>query len=136
VSDGDTVSVMNDGGSARVRLNGIDCPESGQDFGARAKQFTSGLVFGKEVRVEWEKKDRYGRMLGTVYAGPTNVCEALVENGLAWHFVKYSDDKTLNKLEAKARKAGAGLWSMPNPVPPWEFRKNRRKASERDAGEK
>lgn len=126
VSDGDTVSVMKDGASAKVRLNGIDCPESGQDFGARAKQFTSGLVFGQDVNVVWEKKDRYERILGTVYVGSTNVCEALVENGLAWHFIRYSDDKTLRKLEARARKAEAGLWSSRNPVPPWDFRKQKR----------
>ena len=104
-ADGDTISVMLDGAAAKVRLNGIDCPESSQDFGTKAKQFTSGLAFGKDVRVAWSKKDRYGRILGTVFVGEKNVCEALVENGMAWHYVKYSDDKRLSKLEAEARKA-------------------------------
>jgi len=126
VSDGDTVSVMKDGAAAKVRLNGIDCPESGQDFGSKAKQFTSGLVFGKAVRVEWKEKDRYGRLLGTVYVGPRNVCESLVEKGLAWHYVKYSNDETLARLEKKARAAKAGIWSVPDPSPPWEFRNKKR----------
>ena len=136
VSDGDTVSVMKDGAAAKVRLNGIDCPESGQDFGARAKQFTSGFVFGKDVKVVWEEKDRYGRLLGTVYVGTVNVCEALVEKGLAWHYVKYSDDKRLHKLESVAKKAGVGVWSRTDPMPPWDFRKKKRDASGRGAGRK
>jgi len=46
VCDGDTITVLNNGHADRVRLNGIDCPEKGQDFDARAKQFTSDLCFG------------------------------------------------------------------------------------------
>ena len=49
VTDGDTISVMRDGRSVRVRLEGIDCPERGQDFGQRAKQFTSDMAFGKDA---------------------------------------------------------------------------------------
>jgi endonuclease YncB( thermonuclease family) len=46
VCDGDTITVLNNGHTDRVRLNGIDCPEKGQDFGARAKQLTSDLCYG------------------------------------------------------------------------------------------
>jgi endonuclease YncB( thermonuclease family) len=51
VSDGDSITVMKAGRAEKIRLEGIDCPELGQDFGNRAKQFTSALVFGKEVQV-------------------------------------------------------------------------------------
>jgi micrococcal nuclease len=47
VCDGDTITVLNNGHAEALRLNGIDCPEKGQDFGARAKQLTSDLCFGK-----------------------------------------------------------------------------------------
>ncbi len=73
--------------AVKVRLNGIDCPEATQDFGTKAEHFTSGLAFGRDVRVAWSKKDRYGRILGTVYKGDRNVCEALVASGMAWHYV-------------------------------------------------
>ncbi len=126
VTDGDTILVMLYEAAMKVRLNGIDCPEFSQDFGTKAKQFTLGLAFGKDARLEWSKKDRYGRILGTFYAGEKNVCEALVASGMAWHYVKYSDGKRRSKLEAEARTAKAGVWSMPNPVPPWEFRKQKR----------
>ena len=50
----------------RIRLDGIDCPETGTDFSQRAKQFTSDLVFGKQVRIEGKERDRYGRLVGRV----------------------------------------------------------------------
>ena len=67
VSDGDTITVL-DGQKRqhKVRLNGIDAPESSQDFGSRAKQSLSDLVFGKTVTITSRKKDKYGRTLGTV----------------------------------------------------------------------
>ena len=49
VADGDTITVLRDRQPVRIRLNGIDAPESGQPFGTRAKQFTSNLAFGKVV---------------------------------------------------------------------------------------
>jgi len=52
VSDGDTISVMREGRAVKIRLNGIDCPEKGQDFGAKAKSFTSDACFGKPVTVK------------------------------------------------------------------------------------
>ena len=88
VADGDTISVMRDGRSVRVRLEGIDCPESGQDFGQRAKQFTSDLTFGKEVIVDVRDVDRYGRLVARVYVGGEDVSVALVDAGLAWHYTQ------------------------------------------------
>ncbi len=67
VSDGDTITVLDDQKRQyKVRLDGIDAPESSQDFGSRAKQSLSDLVFGKTVTVISSKKDRYGRTLGKV----------------------------------------------------------------------
>src|SRR5256886_10073124 len=66
VSDGDTISVMHNGKAERIRLSGIDCPEKGQAFGQRAKQFTSALVFGKDVTVQVLGHDKYGRTIGEV----------------------------------------------------------------------
>src|SRR5262249_54599095 len=63
VIDGDTISVMRDGTPVRVRLADIDCPERGQDFSQRAKEFTSDQVFGKVVDVRVQDVDRYGRLV-------------------------------------------------------------------------
>lgn len=61
ITDGDTIRVTRDDRSIPVRLNGIDCPEKGQPFGTRAKQFTADLAFGKTVTVQVRDTDRYGR---------------------------------------------------------------------------
>lgn len=49
---------MHDGQAEQIRLLGIDCPEKRQPFGTRAKEFASGLVFGQEVPVYGDKRDR------------------------------------------------------------------------------
>jgi micrococcal nuclease len=101
----------------------------GQDFGNRAKKFVSDLVFGKQVRVVKMDIDRYDRVVGMVYVGDVNVNEALVKNGLAWVYQRYCKISICSSwlaLEAQARAAKTGLWSHPNPVAPWEYRRNQR----------
>ena len=67
VYDGDTITVLSGNTQHMIRLEGIDTPESKQPFGSKAKQAISRMVFGKQVKVVWKKKDRYGRTLGHVY---------------------------------------------------------------------
>jgi endonuclease YncB( thermonuclease family) len=126
VHDGDDITVLRDGYPEKVRLYGIDCPELGQDFGTKAKKTTSELCFGKTVTVKVREYDRYGRTIGIVILpGNINLSEALVSKGMAWWYREYApDSKRLAELEKNARKAKVGLWSHPNPIPPWEFRRN------------
>src|SRR5439155_20497434 len=86
VIDGDTIDVLRNGRAVRIRLEGIDCPERGQDFGSRAKQFTSGLVFGKTVTVKVKERDRYGRLVARVVVDGKDVSEELPKTGVAWQF--------------------------------------------------
>lgn len=126
ITDGDTIIVITENQQQiKIRLDGIDCPESKQDFGTSAKQAVSELCFGKQVKVVYSSKDRYGRILGTVYIGNKNVNKELLRMGLAWHYIQFNNDKELAKLEQEARNKKIGLWSHPNPIPPWEFRKKR-----------
>lgn len=123
VADGDTITVLDGTTQVRVRLNGIDCPERRQAFGARAKQLTSQLVFGKTVTVRPFGMDRYGRVLGEVVLADGRVLSReLVAAGMAWHYTRYSKDETLARLEREAREGRVGLWSEAGPVAPWEFR--------------
>ncbi len=115
----------------KIRLEGIDCPEGGQDFSKRAKQFTSDLVFGKLVTVKVTDVDRSRRLVGRVTVDGKDVCLGLVKAGLAWHFKKYSKDPVLAEAEIQARAAKVGLWSHPSPIPPWDWRKERRVTSTR-----
>ncbi len=109
--------------SVKVRLYGIDAPESKQAFGNRAKQENSELVFGKVVRVEVVGKDRYGRSVGRVFVAEVDVNLEMVRRGFAWWYRTYAKkDVALATAEAEAKNAGRGLWADKAPVPPWEFR--------------
>ncbi|MEN9582310.1 MAG: hypothetical protein RL641_264 [Candidatus Parcubacteria bacterium] len=129
VHDGDTINVLNnDLQETKIRLEGIDCPELGQPFGMKAKQFVSDLCFNKNVRIDSKGKDRYGRTLAWVYSeSGTCINLMLVENGLAWHFKKYSKDPYLASAELKARKLKINIWTELNPIAPWDFRHHKSK---------
>src|SRR5438552_8862040 len=99
VTDGDTLEGLRDHTAIKVRLEGIDCPERGQDFGQKAKQFTSALVFGKTVEIRPVGGDRYGRTVARVIVGGKDVSEELLKAGLAWHFKKYSKNQGMAGLE-------------------------------------
>jgi len=123
VADGDTITVLTDGReSIRIRLAEIDAPEKSQAFGQRSKQSLSDMVFGKTVRVEQQDVDRYGRVVGRVFVGGTDVNAEQVRQGMAWVYRQYLRDATLLKVEQEARTARRGLWSDPHPMPPWEYR--------------
>lgn len=138
VSDGDTITILDaDNAQHKVRLDRIDAPEKAQAFGEVSRKHLASLVAGKDVEVEWTKKDAYGRILGTVWvqvqadgttaAVRTDVNLRMVKDGLAWHYKRYDSTKSYADAEAAARTAKLGLWKDPDPVPPHEFRKAKRK---------
>ena len=135
VSDGDTITLL-DGGNKqhKVRLEGIDAPESSQPFGAKSKQSLSSLVFGKTITVTSSKTDRYGRLLGKVTLEGKNVNYVQVMNGWAWFYRDYArelcteDAKNYEQAEKMARSQRRGLWAYASPVPPWNYRKGKREA--------
>jgi micrococcal nuclease len=127
ISDGDTILVMQGRRQVKIRLHGIDCPEMGQDFGAQARRFTGQMVFGKIVIVQEMDRDRYGRTVAWVWVDGQSLNKELVKAGFAWWYRYYAlHDEELRTLEAKARKDKLGLWSQPNPIPPWKFRRESR----------
>lgn len=130
VSDGDTLTVLVDSQEIKIRLDGIDAPESKQPFGDKSKQALRELTHGKTVTVSISGKDRYGRSIGVVAVDGLNVNETLIERGLAWHYKRFSTSARLAKLEQEAREAKRGLWVDADPVAPWEWRE-REKANRR-----
>ena len=137
VADGDTITVLQDNTQYKIRLYGIDAPESGQDFGRKAKHFTSSWVFGKQVRVVQKAIDRYDRVVGIVFFGSTCINEEIVRDGLAWIDQRYCKDSVCREwagLEAQARAKKIGLWSHPDPIPPWDYRKGERGGKEKLGG--
>ena len=128
----DDPTVLKGRETVRVRLHGVDTPETAQPFGSVAKKRTSDLVFGKVVTVEVRDTDQYGRTVGWVTftdakRDTASLNETLVVDGLAWWYRYYAPrDRVLEQAESAARKAKRGLWSQPNPVAPWEWRKRDR----------
>jgi hypothetical protein len=82
----------------------------------------SDLVFGKQVRVEQQDRDRYGRVVGKVYVGSLDMNAEQVRGGMAWVYRKYARDQALYALEQEAKSAKRGLWADPHAIPPWESR--------------
>lgn len=125
ITDGDTLTVLDEGRQqTKVRLAEIDTPESRQPYGSRAKQALSNLVFGKDVLLVTQGTDRYGRTIGRVYIGTTDVNAEMVRQGAAWVYRNYSRDPALLPLEQAAREERRGLWALPEAdrLPPWEWR--------------
>lgn len=124
VADGDTLTVRRDGEDRKVHLSGVDCPELKQPFGRKARQFTADAAIRQEVTVKDEGGTRDGGVAGTVTLPDGRILnQELVRSGLCWWERQYAQDEKLPLLEAEAHAARTGLWSQPEPVPPWEWRK-------------
>nr|DAS72126.1 MAG TPA: nuclease-like protein [Caudoviricetes sp.] len=121
ISDGDTITILQNKEQTKVRLYGIDAPEKKQDYGQRSKQFLASLIAGQAVEVEPKGKDRYKRTLGIVHFKGQDINAQMVLNGYAWAYVKYS--RIYVDQEKTARENKRGLWQSSNPTPPWEWRK-------------
>lgn len=126
VTDGDTLVALDANNTqAKLRLHGVDTPESSQAFGTKAKQFTSDLCFGKTVQLDILDTDRYGRLVAVVTLADGKVLnQELVRAGMAWWYEQYApNDATLKSLQDQAKAAKLGLWADANPTPPWDFRR-------------
>lgn len=136
ITDGDTVKVLRDGRPVAVRLAGIDAPERAQPWGDRARQFTGDLAAGQVVRVVDRGPDRYGRTLGeVVLPDGRSLNRELIAAGLAWVYRSTPStrfDTDFAAIEQAARAARRGLWSDPEPIPPWDWRKRPRSSDPSD----
>jgi len=128
VADGDTVSVLDAGNTQhKVRLFGIDTPERDQPYGQAARRALADLVGNRRVGVVVVATDDYGRQVGTLYRGDTNINLAMIAGGHAWWYRHYAPhERRLAVAEQAAREQRLGLWANPQPVPPWDWRRGRR----------
>lgn len=127
LADGDTLTILDSQQNQhKIRLHGIDTPESGQPFGHKAQQALAGKVFQKRVRAVITDTDRYGRYVAEIYVDDRLVNKELVEEGWAWHYRQYSDSEELAEAERAARDAKLGLWTDTSPIAPWDWRRGTR----------
>ena len=128
VIDGDTLVV----GNVTVRINEIDAAELGQkcdlmnggDWACAeaAADRLAELVGSANVECEAHGNDPYGRIIATCFVGGVDLGQKLVEEGLAWAFVKY--DAVYRDQEAAAKAAELGIWRGA-PEAPWDYRADR-----------
>lgn len=125
VADGDTISVLDANNKQhKIRLYAIDSPEWHQAHGKTAKRALVKLVDGQSVGIVVVDTDNYGRTVGTVYRGDSNVNLDLVAAGHAWWYRSIAPhERALANAEQQARDNKLGLWSEPEPVPPWVWRR-------------
>ncbi len=136
VTDGDTVNVLtSDNETHRIRLSGIDAPEKKQAFGNKSKQALADDIDGKIVTVEFNKLDKYQRVVGKIMFNGQDVNLHQIQRGLAWHYKKYEKEQDVEdrsiyaNAEFVAQRNKLGLWADTNPTPPWDFRKQKREAA-------
>lgn len=124
VSDGDTLKVLVDGKEQRVRLAEIDAPERDQPWGRKARNALSDKVMHKQVVVDTQYQDQYGRTVARILLDGRNINRELVSEGHAWAYRKHLKDQRLMEDERAARASRRGLWSLPESerMPPWEWR--------------
>lgn len=136
IIDGDTIDVLIDNKTVRIRLVGIDAPELSQENGASAKQYLARFIHGYSVDIALGDQDKYGRTLAEVYM-PTldpatrqksllSVNELLVRSGHAWAY-RYDgkvQDSRYEPLEALARTEKRGLWKNKAAIEPWQWRRS------------
>lgn len=139
VTDGDTIKVLDVNNVVhKVRLQGIDAPEKVQPFGNTSRKHLERMVAGQQVLVRFAERDKYGRILGGVWAQPRDcprcantlfVNHAQILAGMAWWYRYYADEQSeadraqFESAEREAIARKSGLWADPNPVPPWVWRR-------------
>jgi endonuclease YncB( thermonuclease family) len=133
VTDGDIVVVLDSNHNQnRVRLAGIDAPERSQAYGKTSKKHLTELVYGETVVIEYDKYDRYGRIVGRIILDGYDMNLEQIKAGLAWHHKKYQDEQSSNErlryaeTEVEAKNNMRGLWYDPDPIPPWDYRRGTR----------
>ena len=123
VHDGDTMTLTSDKVIHKVRLAEVDAPELKQSFGKESRESLSKAAMGKNAIALCTPKDRYGRNICKVSVDDVDLGAYQMSRGMTWAYVGYAKKGSpVFGLEAKAKKAKAGLWSESNPGAPWDFR--------------
>ncbi len=124
VIDGDTIEIH----GRRIRLHGIDAPESKQTCRTDGEQWRCGqkasLALADKIgrsplRCEQSDLDHYGRIVATCYLGDEVLNPWLVANGWALAYRKYSHDYVAEELAARERRKGVWRGEF---VVPWDWR--------------
>jgi endonuclease YncB( thermonuclease family) len=128
VADGDTLTILDSKQKKhKIRLFGIDSPESQQPYYKAAGKALSRLTSGKDVDVVIKDTDSYGRTVGVIYLDNIDINLEMVTLGYAWWYRRFArSDEDLKQAEQFARSRKLGLWGDPDPIAPWDWRRSQR----------
>lgn len=119
--DGDTIVVELYGKEEKVRLVGVDTPETVdprkavQYFGREASDYTKKMLTGHEIELEfnWDPRDKYDRLLAYVWLDGKNFDAELIRLGYARAYLRFPFKYSVEfaKLQKEAEKNKVGLWA-------------------------
>jgi micrococcal nuclease len=125
VTDGDTLWVRLSGGGepVKVRFQGIDAPETCQEWGRESHQALKAKAMNQPVVMNTRAVDQYGRLLARIRMDGEDLGAWMVARGHAWSYHYRRDPGPYAMEERSARTAKRGLWAAASPTEPREFRK-------------
>lgn len=124
IPDGDTLNIINsDNKKIKIRLYGIDAPETTQKYGQASRDYLRKIVKNKNLTYKIRSKDDYGRVVATLYGDNKDLNYEMIKAGWAWHYKYYYKSKKYAEAEKNAREQKLGLWKGDNPQAPWDYRK-------------
>ena len=130
IADGDTFTITSNGQRYRIRMYGIDAPESSQKYGKESTKYLSKIILNKQVGIKIMDKDRYDRIIGKVFYNNQDINERMLESGHAWFYEYYAKNETGYKNAYEdARKNKKALWKDANPENPRDYRLKARKSN-------
>ena len=131
ITDGDTLTLLVDRQQYKIRIAGIDAPERHQAWGDKSKLNISRLSFSQQAVADCPKVDRWGRQICKVTVNGVDIGLEQVKDGMAWWYRKYAkeqaaeDQPIYENAELMAKLRRLGLWGDTNPMPPWDFRREK-----------
>lgn len=131
ISDGDTLTLLVERQTYRIRLSSIDAPETGrgnrpgQPYAQQAKAALSSMVHGQQVQAECAQRDQYDRYVCVIRKDGANVNLQMVDQGWAWAYRRFVRSPQYLEAESRARQERRGLWQDAQPVEPWRWRQSK-----------
>lgn len=129
VADGDTFTLLTGNNKqVKVRIYGIDAPESGQAYSEKSRLFLAELLTHGSVTITEQSTDQYGRTIAKVTTKNTpDVGLEMIKAGLAWHYSFFDNTKAYIDAQQAAKEKELGIWADKSPVNPYEYRKQKKR---------